>query len=173
MASPAGGLVLVDLTDSELEDFVREDIADFADHLVADTAMSLREATMRAEYELGPRLREEHRLADRSGHCRYAAVLPDGSSVGWLWITRRQPEMSANSAFLYQILVKRTRRREGHGRAMLAALEAVLAADGIEEIRLNVFDTNHRAKALYASSGYVRVETLSGRAQLAKRLHRP
>jgi ribosomal protein S18 acetylase RimI-like enzyme len=78
--------------------------------------------------------------------------------------------MPPDSAFLYQILVKPASRRQGYGRAMLAALEQSLAADGIVEVRLNVFDTNHRARPLYASAGYELVRPLEDMSQLRKRL---
>jgi len=53
---------------------------------------------------------------------------------------------------------------------MLAAVEAALAADGVAELRLNVFDTNEAARRLYAGAGYEIVEPLGGKRQLSKRL---
>ena len=52
---------------------------------------------------------------------------------------------------------------------MLAALEEALTVDGIVEVRLNVFDTNRRAKAIYAQAGYELIDSLEGKSQLRKR----
>lgn len=165
-------VVLVALTDAEREDFIREDIADFANYteqLTVGGPMSIGVAVERARTELEPRLRHEHALADANGHRRWTALAADGTSVGWLWVTPAEAGMPPDSVFLYQILVKAASRRQGYGRAMLAALEEALTADGIVEVRLNVLDTNQRAKALYAGAGYEFIESLEGRSQLGKR----
>jgi ribosomal protein S18 acetylase RimI-like enzyme len=52
---------------------------------------------------------------------------------------------------------------------MLAELEESLKADGIAEVRLNVFDTNLRAKALYEEAGYELLESMEGKSKLRKR----
>ena len=165
-------VILVALTDAEREDFIREDIADFANYteeLVAGKPMSIGVAVERAQTELEPRLRYEHATADANRHRRWTALAADGSSVGWLWVTPAKLGMPPDSVFLYQILVKPASRHQGYGRAMLAALEDSLTVDGIVEVRLNVFDTNRRAKALYAEAGYVFIESLEGKSQLGKR----
>ena len=164
------GVVLVDLTEAECDEFIREDIAGYAEQLAAGEAMPLAAATERAHDELLPRLRKEHASAVANGHRRFTAVGADGTSVGWLWVTPPEPGMPTESAFLYQILVKPASRRRGYGQGMLAALEDALAADGIVELRLNVFDTNERAKALYSRAGYDLVRALDGRNQLRKRV---
>jgi ribosomal protein S18 acetylase RimI-like enzyme len=161
---------LVALSDVEREEFIREDIAGYAEQLAADEAVSPEEAQRRAQTEFGPRLRHEHASAVANGHQRWTALAADGTSVGWLWVTPPAADMPGASAFLYQILVKPVSRRKGYGRAMLAALEQLLAADGIVEMRLNVFDTNQRAQSLYASVGYELVTPLDGMSQLRKRI---
>jgi len=163
---------LVALTDAEREDFIREDVADFAEWLETGKRMPSATAVEQAHIELEPRLRQEHAIAEANGHRRWTAVDADGSSVGWLWVTPREPGMPPDCVFLYQILVKARSRRRGCGLAMLAALEKLLAAEGIAELRLNVFDSNRPAKALYAEAGYEFVESLDGRSQLGKRLSR-
>ena len=50
--------------------------------------------------------------------------------------------------------VARPFRRYGYGRAMLAALEALLAGEGITDLRLNVYESNLQAKCLYTAAGY-------------------
>jgi ribosomal protein S18 acetylase RimI-like enzyme len=70
--------------------------------------------------------------------------------VGWLWLT----PLEDGIAFLEQITVAEAMRRRGHGRAMLAALEELLAREGIQELRLTVNRGNEPARALYAAAGY-------------------
>ena len=53
---------------------------------------------------------------------------------------------------------------------MLAAIEELLAADGVEELRLNVFVANQAARRLYAATGYEEVEHDDRRVSLRKRL---
>jgi ribosomal protein S18 acetylase RimI-like enzyme len=156
-------VVLVEMTDSEREDFVRCDVADYAAYL-ADSGS----AADQIDWE--PRLRDEHATAVVNGDRQWTALATDGASVGWLWVMPAQADMPSDSAFLYQILVRPESRRKGFGRAMLAALEDTLARDGIVEVRLNVFDTNHPARTLYADAGYELVRALQGKSQLRKRL---
>jgi hypothetical protein len=53
---------------------------------------------------------------------------------------------------------------------MLAALEESLAGDGIEELHLNVWESNLPAKSLYAAAGYVLAVQFPTMCQLRKRL---
>jgi ribosomal protein S18 acetylase RimI-like enzyme len=165
-------VILVELTDVEREDFIRADVADYADYTrerADGEPPSIALTVERARAELEPRLRREHAEAEGKRHRRWTALDADGSAVGWLWVTPAEAGMPPDSVYLYQILVKPARRREGYGQAMLAALEESLAADGIAEVRLEVFDTNHRAKALYEAAGYTFVKSLEGMSQLGKR----
>jgi ribosomal protein S18 acetylase RimI-like enzyme len=61
-------------------------------------------------------------------------------------------------------------RRRGVGLAMLSALERMLAAEGIVELRLNVFEANQPARRLYGRAGYELVEQRDGKRHLGKRL---
>ncbi|HEY4608924.1 MAG TPA: GNAT family N-acetyltransferase [Ilumatobacteraceae bacterium] len=165
-------VTLVELSDVEREEFIRADVADYADYtqeLAAGEPSSIALSVERARAELEPRLRREHAEAEGKCHRRWTALDADGSAVGWLWVTPAHAGMPPDSVYLYQILVKSARRREGYGRAMLTALEESLSAEGIAQIRLDVFDTNHRAKALYEGAGYTFVKSLEGMTQLGKR----
>jgi ribosomal protein S18 acetylase RimI-like enzyme len=122
-------VILVELSDAEVEAFIRADIADFGEYtqdLSAGDPASIALAVQRARAELEPRLRHEHAVAEARGHRRWTAVAADGSAVGWLWVTPAEAGMPPNSVVLYQILVKPECRRQGYGRAMLAALEESL-----------------------------------------------
>lgn len=163
-------VVLVPLSDQERDAFIRQEVVDYAEQLADDETTTPEEAEDRAYEELRPLLRQEHASADEKGHRRWTATNTAGESVGWLWVTPPRAGMPSDSAFLYQITVKPGQRRKGYGRAMLAAVEATLKADGVAELRLNTYDTNMPARQLYAGAGYEVVELLDGKRQLGKRL---
>ena len=79
-------------------------------------------------------LEREHAEAAEEGHRLWSAIDPAGGSVGWLWVKPIDLTPS-RGAFLHQITVARTSRRQGYGRAILAALEEVLARHGVDELR--------------------------------------
>jgi ribosomal protein S18 acetylase RimI-like enzyme len=99
------------------------------------------------------------------GHQLWSAVDSAGNCVGWLWVTPVEGA-SPRSAFLEQITVAATFRRRGYGRGMLVALEELLAANGIDELRLTVFAGNKPGRRLYASAGYEQLDH-GGRANAA------
>ena len=70
-----------------------------------------------------------------------------------LWMLERETD---NARFLLDgICVTRAARGQGVGTALLAAIEAEAVARGYPAIRLDVIDSNFRAKALYARQGYL------------------
>jgi ribosomal protein S18 acetylase RimI-like enzyme len=83
-----------------------------------------------------------------------------------VWVKPLEPAV----AFLEQITVAESVRRQGYGRAILRALEELLADEGIEELRLNVNRTNEPARALYAGAGYEQTSGDERRLFLRKRL---
>lgn len=72
-----------------------------------------------------------------------------------LWLLGREVD---NDRFLLDgICVARGARGQGIGTALMAAIEAEAAARGYAQVRLDVIDSNWRAKALYERLGF-RVE---------------
>jgi ribosomal protein S18 acetylase RimI-like enzyme len=70
-----------------------------------------------------------------------------------LWMLESDTD---NARFLLDgICVTREARGQGIGTALLAAIEAEAQARGYPAIRLDVIDSNFRAKALYARKGYL------------------
>jgi GNAT superfamily N-acetyltransferase len=63
----------------------------------------------------------------------------------------------ADTAELKRIWTDRTRRRRGYARALLAALEAEIAARGYRRLYLITGNRQPEAEALYDSTGYTRV----------------
>jgi len=105
------------------------------------------------------------------GHRFYKAANESGHLCGWIWIgpppdARRVP----NEQYLYQITVDENVRGRGYGRMMLQALEALLAAEGVETLRLNVFSTGTGSRGLYDSAGYEVLSAGEASAELCKRL---
>lgn len=67
-----------------------------------------------------------------------------------------------NERFLMDgIFVAQEARGRGVGTALLEAIYAEAKARGYNQVRLDVIDTNPRAKALYLHEGFVEVETKS------------
>ena len=93
----------------------------------------------------------------KEGHRVWKAVDAQGGSVGWLWVGPPpvKPMNAPTRRWLYQITVEPALRGRGYGRAMLEAVERLLAREGVEELYLNVFRWNVAGRALYDSAGYV------------------
>jgi ribosomal protein S18 acetylase RimI-like enzyme len=56
---------------------------------------------------------------------------------------------------------------------MLAALEELLSAEGVDELRLHVYAANEPGQGLYAAAGYEVVGRRESQVQLRKRLLSP
>jgi ribosomal protein S18 acetylase RimI-like enzyme len=160
-------VVLAPLTLEEQRAFTSALVADYVDSLVgrgeaADPVVALAraQAEIEAEIEAAVQAREQF----------WAAHNAEGATVGWLWVKCSLEGLPPSAAFLYQLLVKAQVRRQGYGTAMLAALEDVLAAGGLLELRLNVWDTNEAGRRLYERVGYKLVERFGAKRQLRKRL---
>jgi ribosomal protein S18 acetylase RimI-like enzyme len=163
---------LTPLTEAERGRFVEEEVANYADQQVRDAGWPRHEALGRARAEFMPALDHELDEARAQGHQLWTAARSDGESVGWLWV-KPTDDVQGRKAFLYQITVAATHRRQGYGRAMLAALEETLARGGIEELHLNVNIANEPARRLYAAAGYEQVGEDERICRLRKRLGRP
>jgi ribosomal protein S18 acetylase RimI-like enzyme len=76
----------------------------------------------------------------------------EGARVGTMWIGPHPQRQDA--AFVYDIEIQGTARRQGYGRAAMLAAERLVRPAGIHELCLSVFGFNDSAKALYDSIGY-------------------
>lgn len=163
-------VTLVPMTAEDLDAFVDEEVADYAHERLLDGTWSRRDALQRARAELARVVGWEHEalIAERQ---RLLTALGVGSEpVGWLWVKLGPPGPWEHSAFLCQMTVARRFRQQGYGRSMLAALEAMLAKEGITDLRLNVCESNLPAKSLYAAAGYGLAEQYPTMCQLRKHL---
>jgi len=163
-------VMLVPMSAQDLEAFVDEEVADYAHERVLDGAWSRRDALERARAELGRVIAWEHEAVTAERQRLLTAIDPDGVRVGWIWTKLGPPGPWAASAFLCQMTVARPVRNRGYGRSMLTALEALLANEGITELRLNVCESNLPARRLYSAAGYELAEQLPTMRRLRKRL---
>lgn len=151
-------VTFVPMTSEDLDAFIDEEVADFADERVLDGTWSRRNALLLARAELARIIAWEHEAVTAERQRLLTAKNADGACVGWLWLKFGPPGPRATCAFLCQMTVARPFRRRGFGRSMLATLEALLAGEGITDLRLNVCESNLPAKALYAAAGYLPAE---------------
>jgi ribosomal protein S18 acetylase RimI-like enzyme len=164
-------VTLVPMTPRDLEAFVDQEVADYADEQILDGIWSRRDALQRSRTELGRVIAREHEALTAERQRLLKATDVNGKPIGWLWVKLGPPGPWSTSAFLCQLTVARPFRHHGFGRSMLAALEALLADEGITDLRLNVYESNLPAKALYAAAGYQLAEQYPTMRQLRKDLH--
>ncbi|MDY7537444.1 GNAT family N-acetyltransferase [Undibacterium sp. 5I1] len=74
-------------------------------------------------------------------------------TVGTLWLAVIE-KGGVRSAYIYNIEVAESYRRQGHAKRAFAALELFVRSIGLSVIGLHVFAFNSGAQALYASLGY-------------------
>ena len=85
----------------------------------------------------------------------YVAEADDGRVVGRLSLARDQHPASSHVADL-GLMVARTHRRQGVGRALLEQAVAWAREVGVRKLELHVFPHNEPAIALYESLGFQR-----------------
>ena len=110
----------------------------------------------------------------------YAALLPEGVAtpghrlctardgdrkIGTVWFAERPGRV----AYLYDIEVDADLRGQGHGEALMRAMEHEVRSAGLKAVRLQVFGNNAVARSLYRKLGYAETNVV-----MAKDLdHRP
>lgn len=77
-----------------------------------------------------------------------------GVTVGWVWAMLPGAPGRPEMAWLHNIDVDPEHQSQGHGRAMILALEDELRRQGVTRFGLNVFGGNTRAIELYESLGF-------------------
>ena len=169
--SARGGVIsLVPLSTTERAEFLELQVEEFAREKILAGHWTEREARKNSRKSIS-RLTGADPLA--RGHRFLKGVDVDGVRMGWIWIGPPPSPLDVErSQWLYQITVEESLRGRGFGRAMLTALERLLAHEGVDALYLNVFAWNHAARSLYDSMGYETVLESPTDAQMRKRLAR-
>ena len=90
---------------------------------------------------------------DTADHFFYEVLDAAAGSVGCVWFGLIGSGAS-RTGHVYNIRIRPSEQRKGHGRAALLALESIAADMQVSAIRLNVFAHNPGAQALYQSLRY-------------------
>jgi ribosomal protein S18 acetylase RimI-like enzyme len=83
----------------------------------------------------------------------FSIIDSHSASVGMLWFAIKT-QFAARVAYVYDVSVRRERRREGHASRAFIALEEEARRLGLSGIALHVFGRNTGAQALYAKLGF-------------------
>lgn len=171
--APRGAVELLPLDDAGYAEFAARQVLEYADQLVRAGEVGAADGARIARERLADLLADRLRAA---GHEFLRAVSPAGVPLGWIWTSPPPPFLDADAArtrWLSQLTIDESLRGRGWGRAVLAAVEARLAAAGVEALWLRVFDWNLPARALYAACGYEPAARFAVDAHLRKRLAPP
>ncbi|GAA1730038.1 GNAT family N-acetyltransferase [Aeromicrobium alkaliterrae] len=121
----------------------------YADNIVAAGMMPEPEARQKATDDFDGQLPDG---VDSAGQELWTAM-DAGDEVGMLWLGFTEKSDGLH-AFGHDFLVTSERRRQGYGRAIMTAAEAVCRERGVVEVGLSVFGFNSGAQALYAQMGF-------------------
>ena len=161
-------VTLAPMTALELERFIQQEIADYAEQRVSEGWWGRKEACARACDDLAKVVEWERQAVTAERQHLWTAVNVTGVPVGWLWVKLAPAGPWSNRAFLCQMTVAPEFRCQGYGRAMLEALEVLLAGEGIEDLSLNVCESNLPAQHLYTSAGY----ELAAQCETMRQVHK-
>lgn len=121
----------------------------YAQDIAANTGTDIEQARADAEKEIAMLLSRGNQTL---GHFLLVVRCTQTSApIGALWWSIEQ---SAVRAFIYYIFVAEAYRGKGYGRAIMRHLDETLGDAGIEQVSLNVFASNARARRLYEESGF-------------------
>lgn len=145
--SPTPEVVLLPMTREEYGPYVDSLIEEYAASHVKGGRWTATEAPKEARREIerllpqGPETPGHRLLTVHPG--------PKGPLVGFLWVAKRPGE-----AFVYDLKIVESHRREGYGRATMLAAEGVARELDCPRISLHVFGSNTAARTLYLALGY-------------------
>jgi ribosomal protein S18 acetylase RimI-like enzyme len=162
---------LIQVTDAEYAELASQQIVEYARQLERAGEVSVGDSLAVSQARLVDLSADRLRAA---GHVFFVArSARDASRVGWVWLSPAPGFLGPGhdgSRWLSQITVDEPLRGYGWGRAILVAAERHLAAVGVEQLWLRVFEWNTAARALYDSLGYELVRQFPLDAHLRKQL---
>ena len=143
-------LVLRRMNNAEYAAWLAEAVSAYAVDKVASGQWS--------EVESAELSRKEHEKLlpeglESKGNHLFSILSDSGEPVGTLWFAE-SAKFGLPIAYVYNIVVAPDRRRQGHARRALQALEVEVKTIGLHGVALHVFGSNHAARELYAKLGY-------------------
>jgi len=162
---------LTPISDAEYGEFAERQVAEYALQLVRAGEVPEADSEAAARRMLSGLLADELRSQGHSFFVARSALVKH--RIGWVWLSPAPAFLGANHRryrWLSQLTIEETVRGRGWGRALLSATERHLAAIGVEQLWLRVFDWNTTARALYDAQGYELVERFAVDAHMRKRL---
>ncbi len=143
---------LVQMSQSELDEYLRQAIQTLADELMKANGWSAEQSLKASVQSFDVAL--PNRLVDSSNQCLRTILVGD-ERVGVLWYGIRGPE----DAFVWDLLIYPAWRNKGYGTKAMRAMEEELRQIGITKISLNVFAHNTVAARMYSNMGYEPIST--------------
>ena len=143
IADPAG-LELRRMTDQEFESFLSGNVEEYAGELAA-AGMSEEAAARQSREQMAELIPD----GQTSPGMHFFTAWADQAPVGSLWLCTQDP-----MAFVYDVVVEESRRRQGYGAAIMNAGARWCRDRGHRVLGLNVFAHNPGARALYDRLGY-------------------
>ncbi|MEU7904535.1 GNAT family N-acetyltransferase [Actinoplanes sp. NPDC049118] len=123
--------------------------AEYAQHLVEEQGVWHGEAEARSARRLAELLPH----GDRTEGTIMRTVLAKGEPAGWVWAAMPAPPRPG-LGWLHHVGIDEAFRSRGHGRAVIAAIEAEMVHRGVRGLGLNVDGSNQGARRLFERLGY-------------------
>lgn len=138
------------MTSEEYAVYLRDAVLAYAEAHVSAESWPAEGARQRAVDEYAELLPEG---VATPGHHLYTARNGD-QAIGMIWFAER-PHGAGRVAYLYDIQVDANVRGQGHGEALMRAMEHEVRSAGLKAVRLQVFGNNSVARSLYRKLGYL------------------
>ncbi|MBN2501640.1 MAG: GNAT family N-acetyltransferase [Anaerolineales bacterium] len=144
-------LKLIPMTQDIYDAYIENQLMDYAQEHVKTGNWKPEEALERAREQVSQLLPDGLQSENQ-----YLYSLHDdeaGENVGMLWFAVRE-QGNTPEAFIYDIVIDETYRRQGYASSALEVMEAKVLELGIHKISLHVFGHNSPAISLYEKIGF-------------------
>ncbi|MBA8881024.1 GNAT family N-acetyltransferase [Phyllobacterium myrsinacearum] len=139
------------MDENEFEGYRDYFIPDYAAEISANYDLSESDALAQARREIEVDLPNGPQTQSQTLVCIIENRAGSDGIIGYLWY---HVDPAASSAFIHDFYVFPHLQGKGFGKAALSALQATLADEGIQHLRLRVAGNNDRARHLYESDGF-------------------
>ena len=142
---------LVPINDAQFQRYLKVSVPEFAAGKVRSGQWAQAEALALARQSLQDSLPQG--LDTPDNHLYAMEYGPLSEVVGMIWIAAQQ-RGDRRVAYIYDVMVDESHRRQGHATRAFAAIEKQALALGLSGVALHVFGHNLQAHALYVKLGY-------------------